>query len=768
MKALVNYTARDKAYLPILAFYLKQKGIQAVSTSLGLQIGELLQKAKKAGCDVILLCNEETLRNCAPGTRPTLDAYRGSRLNFSVPTLVLSPLEHTHTVTYGKWLLEKDLDKLARIHESIQPFAFEVLDHPHKFHKALMTLKACSLISYDIETDLLNDADDKEDDPELIIKGGDSIITCCSWTGLKTDGSLVTYVLPLVSFREDFWITNEEYADAIYLMQQVNALPVPKVMQNGTYDSIHSIRYHAEPRNWILDTMAMAHCEYAELPQTLDFIASYQLYDYIYWKDDADQAKKQKDIKKYWAYNAKDSWYTMRIAIQQIKTMPAYARKNYKEQFPLVYPAIYCAFEGVLIDNEKRKELRAEAQIQLEKALGLLRTMFADPNFNPGSWQQVEKYIYKVFGAKRPKIGKSKSCTDEKNLKAVAEQHPLLAKLTHEILSYRGAQKAIGTYYDFAQLNSRLLYSLDPFGTESDRMACRASSLWVGTQVHNIPKYAKPMLIADPGCELVEIDNKQSEARCTAYLAQEEALIAALEDTLKDFYKVLGTLFFQIPYEEVSDFFRNKVLKKIVHGTNYMMGGGTFTENIGIKILYETAAILGLVLVPIPRRNHPEELTIKQFATKLLEAYHGPFPRVRIWYKEVFGEIQATGRLVSPLGHTRRFFGDIGKNHNILRGAVAHGPQNLSVAILNKGMMRVYKELVIPSKGAFRLKAQIHDSIFAQYQISMRDYFIPKLAICLDNPITVHGRTLRIPTDVKYGQNWRVMQEYKEQPDMVV
>jgi DNA polymerase I-like protein with 3'-5' exonuclease and polymerase domains len=532
-------------------------------------------------------------------------------------------------------------------------------------------------------------------------------------------------------------------------------------MQNGTYDSIHSIRYHAYPRNWVLDTMALAHCEYSELPQTLDFIASYHLYDYIYWKDDADAAKKGKDIKKYWAYNAKDSWNTMRIALSQVKNMPAYARANYKTQFKLVYPAIYCAFEGIKIDNIKRKSLRAESDKQLNESLDLLQTMFADPNFNPGSWQQVEKYIYKVFGAKRPKIGKSKSCTDEKNLNAVAEQHPLLAKLTEQILSYRGAQKAIGTYFDFEQLNERLLYSLDPFGTETDRMACRASSLWVGTQVQNIPSYAKPMLIADEGYELVEVDNKQSEARCTAYCAQEEALIAALESATHDFYRTLGTLFFNIPYEEVSDFFRNKVLKKIVHGTNYMMGAATFIENIGVQILHETANALGLKLVPIPTKNHPEEKTIKQFAKELLDAYHEPFPGVREWYKKIYNEINVTGKLVSPLGHTRAFFGDIKKNHTILRGAVAHQPQNLSVAILNKGLWKVYKELVIPSAGEFRLKAQVHDSILAQYLKTKRDYYIPKMQELMDNPVIVHGRTLRIPTDAKYGVNWKDCIEYK-------
>jgi len=530
-------------------------------------------------------------------------------------------------------------------------------------------------------------------------------------------------------------------------------------MHNGMYDATHLLRYHAEPVYYTLDTMAFAHAQFAELPKDLAFCCSYELYDYIQWKDDSEEASKKKDIRKYWGYNAKDTWYTARLCIAQLRNMPAYARRNFANKFKLVYPALYCNFEGFHINQAKRAELREESSQTLAKSLDLLRRMFADPNFNPGSWQQVQRYMYDILGAKNPKIGKSKSGTDEKNLLAVAEQHPLLARFVTEILDYRGAQKAIGTYYDFLQYNGRLLYALNPFGTETERMACSSSSLWCGTQVQNIPGYAKGMLQADEGFELVECDNSQSEARCTAYCAQELSLIAALENAEKDFYRQLGTLFFSIPYEEVTTFFRNKVLKRIVHGTNYMMGAKTFIENIGIQVLYETAEKLGIKIVPMPRKNNPMEKTLKGFASELLEAYHVPFPRVKLWYKEIYHEILTAGRLTSPLGHVRIFFGDISKDHNMLRGAVAHQPQNLSVEILNIGLWKIYKELVLPSKGAFRLKAQIHDSILAQYKIGQRDYYIPKMKELMNNKVRIHNRLLGIPVDAKYGKVWAEQDE---------
>jgi DNA polymerase I-like protein with 3'-5' exonuclease and polymerase domains len=248
-------------------------------------------------------------------------------------------------------------------------------------------------------------------------------------------------------------------------------------------------------------------------------------------------------------------------------------------------------------------------------------------------------------------------------------------------------------------------------------MSCSSSSFWCGTQVQNIPSYAKNILVADEGYTLIEFDNSQSEARCTAYLAKETHLIAALEDKERDFYTSLGTLFFQIPYEQVTKDFRNKILKKIVHGTNYMMGAATFIENAGTQNLITGAAPLGLKIT-LSKTPKSDEISLKAFATSLLESYHKPFPRVREWYKEIQTDIATTKMLRSPLGWTRYFFGDITKDHNMLRGAVAHAPQNLSVQILNIGLWKIW-QLVKASQGKIRFKAQIHDSIFLQVHDSI-------------------------------------------------
>lgn len=762
MRILVNYEAHEKNYLPVLQYHLRARNLEAIASSQPYTLGELLTKAQTSGCKAILICNAQTLQACVPGDKPTLDAYRGSRLNFSIPAIVCNSLAHTQTVPYGTWLLGKDLDKFKHLNKDIEKFSYTALTETSMFHEAFTVLQNSAFIAYDIETTTIENRDEND-----LLVSTDTIITCVSWTAVSHSLELRTFVLPMVSFLQEHWLTSQDYEKAILFMRKVNALPIPKAMHNGMYDSLHSIVYHAEPHYWCLDTMAMMHAEFSELPKSLDFVASIHLYDYIQWKAEASAASKEKDILRYWAYNGRDTWYTARLAIHYLKHMPAYARTNYATQFKFVYPFLYTGFEGILIDQDRRRTLRAEAESRLNANLESLKKITANPSFNPSSPKQVQEFIYDVMGAKDPHIGMKKvngkkvrnsRGTDAKNLAAIGEQHPLLLRITDALTNYREAAKAISTYFDFDQKNGRLLYSINPFGTESGRASCNASSFWCGTQVQNVPSYAKDMLIADIDYDLCEIDNSQSEARCTAYLSQETSLIAALEDPEKDFYKSLGTLFFNIPYEQVTKEFRNKILKKIVHGTNYMMGAATFIENAGAQNLIDSSGTLGIQIY-LGDKPGKDDITLKKFATTLLDSYHKPFPRVREWYAETKDAIATRKMLVSPLGHVRYFFGDITKDHNMLRSAVAHAPQNLSVSVLNIGVWKIWN-LVKASKGAIRLKAQIHDSVFFQYKKDRVDLREQAIA-CLQNPVTIHGRVLRIPTDYKVGHSWGNMEEFK-------
>lgn len=725
--------------LPVLGSILKKHGIEALVSSENYSISTLLSAAQKAKAEGIFLINEDTLQNCVQTnvkTNATLDNFRGSRLNFSVPVIVGAPLQQMNTIPYAKFIADIDISKFAHLKKKPLQLPFTVCKTILDFTEMYTFLAACIIISHDVETMPIKNSED-------VTIG--CIITCCSFTGLARDGRTTkSFVIPFYDWGLPHWKDATIHGIAINYMQKVLACGVPKLMFQATYDAQYDILYHAYPNNLTLDALGLQHSIYSELPKTLAFTASMWCYDYYYWKYEAALAQKNKDIRAYWGYCAKDSWFTLRCLLSMFQSMPEYAVKNYQMLFKLTYPYLYCAFEGWLVDNQARDVIDKEAQGLLDTALADLRIMTNCNTFNPGSAQQVGSFLYDVIGAKVIKKSKKTGApsTDEKTLLRLSEQHPLIARIVDDVLKYRGEAKALSTYFHFDQLNNRLMYSVSPFGAETARSASRASNFYVGTQIQNIPSYAKGMLVADEGYTLIEPDYSKSEAWCVAYIHRCSELKKVLANKDKEFYKSLGTLFFGIPYEEVTKEMRNEVLKRIVHASNYMMGVKTLIENAGVPKLLVAMQLIGW-----------KGTDLEAFAKHLIETYHKPFPEIRKGYIDIKREILRTNRLFSFLGYTRFFFGDIINDHKILRGAVAHAPQNLSVTILNRGLWNLYK-LCIASEGAFRLKAQIHDSTPGQIRTDLLEKYKPRIMEALTQSVIVHGETLTIPVEWKQGQSW--------------
>lgn len=781
MQVLVNYDPAEHRLLGGLGYHLKAKGLVAAATNKTLTATELQEYARKCKAQCIILCNPKTLANIVPSEKPTLDAWRGSRIDLQpVPVIVINPIAHIWSVNEGEWILRKDLDKVRYCGHKIQSFKYTVLNKTSLFPEWLDILSKAIVIGADIETDQ-HGMKKKEKTSKRVpcfnvedmdIKGlGETWITCCGFSALMPDGTIETCVLPLVDANAvDHWDNDADYAAALDFMRKAMALPAPKCFHNGLYDAFHLIRYRAWPKRWTLDTMGLSHSWYSELPKTLNYLASWTLYDAYYWKDMADKEHKVKGgMHGYWMYNAKDCWAMVRSLKYMLLNGDQWMFTNYKQQFKLVYPSLYGAFEGWRMDLEARDRLRDEAAKIVAENKARLQTIAGDPNFNPASWQQREHLLYNIMGAKKPNRGKSTSKTDKKSRQYVAAQHPLLMRISELMNKFSENSKAYGTYFNFLIWNGRLLYSLDPFGTDTSRFSSRGSAAWVGTQIQNQPPYAKEMYVPDPGYIGFELDYSKAEAVCSAYLSQCMALIEALcyppldkNGEPKDFYKYLGELFFGMPYEEVTKEFRNKVLKKINHGTNYMMRGDTFIDSLdSIEVLYFAASLLDIVLTPRPSKKN--EMTMKAFATKLLDSYHSPFPEVSAWWEKVKQEIIATGKLVNPVtGHTRVFFGNAAKDHKIQRSGVAHQPQNFSVSLLNGGFFKAYQysqQLGADSqsgKSILRLKTQIHDSINGQVLIEHAATVIPYLAELIKARATVHGREMVINVDVEvYHTNWK-------------
>lgn len=723
MKVLINYDLSEKNHLLVAGGLVKSLGHTVVTSPNTLTIPQLGELKRRAEIDAIVCANLDTLQSIVHGDKKkiTLDSFRGSVLQYNPQVLVVNSLAHVRTVKYGKWLLERDLDKLNTLHQPIWLPTFDLLESEEDYRKALGIFEQALIISIDIETDQ------------------HARITCVSYTSLNSDGrSTYSCVIPFFDFGKPHWDVPKDWERAIHYMRVFNNLPAPKLMFNAGYDASYFIRDKAAPQNLVLDMMGVAHSCWSELPKSLDFVLSLWDPHHIQWKHESDQARKQNDIRSYWYYCVKDSFNTLKALLLCYPKAPYWMVGNYQRKFKLTYPCLYCAFEGDKVNAEKKEKLAKQALLELDISRNKLRVMSANPNFNPGSPQQVANLIYKILGARQTRHGES---TNVKVLNQVAEQHPLFARFIDQILSYRQDQKAYGTYFTFKELNGRLLYNIGPFGTETGRASSSASNFHVGTQRQNIPYYARDMLEADEGYILFEADNSKAEARIVAKKAKCLKLQEALNNPDKDFYKILAVWFFGIPYEKVSKDIRNKVMKRIIHGTNYMMQAETFIDTATPAEVRNAAVLLNYKMT-----------NMVTFVKYLLGIYHRNFPEVSQHYVEIRNEIMLSHTLTSVMGYVRYFFGDIMNDHQVLRNAVAHEPQNLNVDILNEGFWKIYNELVLPSRGEFRLKNQVHDSIGVQIKRNEREQeYKTRMVELMHNPVIIDGDEFSIPVEVKEG-----------------
>lgn len=737
-KLLYIGTPEDESYLPFLKGCV---GGASVATTLK-PISVLAQVrllCESKGFTGVITSSVDILKKLLkwdnPRKNPSLDSYQGSLfLHDGIEYLIINPLFHLVSVPYGTFVFKRFISKLASPSDWLPTSAFNwtLLDGSN-IEATFEEFQSAFAIATDIET---------FSDPLSI--------RCIGYTAIFLEGDrwrTRSVVLPL----DSDW--------ALAWMRKFNwELKAPKIFQNGKYDNAYLSMFNSVPYNWLWDTKYFFHCWYAELPKDLAFLNSFFVRESMYWKDLAET----NDLMEYYRYNALDTWATANVWIAQMLTAPAYARQNYLMEFPLMFPSHMCEMTGIKRDMEMLKVQRAKVDAECDQLQNSLETMLGTPGFNTNSPPQM-KALMKVLG-----LGDVESC-DEKHLQKFALRHPLNRRIINKILEMRGLRKERSTYLrtnddikkasdrGAKELKGRILYSLNPDGTDTGRNSSQESHFWCGLQIQNIPRgeSVKCTLVADPGFRLAECDLEQAESRDTAYSAGEDKLISAVEST-KDFHSLNASAFFGVPYEDIYDDVRRKtkdkklrdLSKRVNHGANYLMGWAVLIDTMGEDKIWEAKRLLGL----------PSNYGLRQVAEHLLSSFHKTYPKLNsTFYPWIVNQVETYKMLVGPQGWTRYCFGNPRKNKLHLNAYVAHFPQSLNGMTLNKAFMKVFYEIALhPSyRMHFKLLAQIHDSILFQFREG-HEYLVDMVKERMEIPVTIKGadgvtRTFTVPAAAKAG-----------------
>lgn len=684
--------------------------------------------------------------------KASIDNYAGSYFEKDgIPAVILNPLAQLITVPYGPFLAERYMSKLAAPEQwRLSPeFKWDVGNASNM--ESIYTRYAqpdVVMIAVDIET---------AKEPYIHI-------TSISYTAIFRDFTSHTVVFPTDSEWSIAWV------------RRFNLLPAPKVFQNGKYDNNYLMRYQAPVYNWLWDTANLFHSWYSELPKDLGSLQAFCVHKAAYWKDLAKSSDQQDQLR----YNALDTWATAASCITLLNQMPRWAKDNYLNEFPLNFPCVMCELTGIPRDMEV---LKVEAKVQkaiVDTEGAELDTLLGVKGFNTASPKQ-KKALLTVLGCKDI----ADQGTDEKLLTKAAYRHPLIARIVSQITRIQKARKLLSTYLtEGKEFNGQILYSLNPHGTDTSRLASKEHHFWCGLQIQNIPRGASPVkrtLRAPVGWRIAECDYEQAESRDTAYAAGEPRLISAVSGD-KDFHSLNAASFFGVNYSDIYDEVAGKVRdkerrelgKKVNHGANYLMGAKVLVATMGDKNIFMAASLLGL----------PAFWTSVQIAEFLLKQFHSTYPGLSgTYYPAVVAEIISTKMLtsranilVSQAGHepidaywnlelqdalpglTRYCFSNPQKDKRAKNGYVAHVSQSLNAMTLNKAFMLVFYGVAINPRyrDNFRLLAQVHDSILFLFREG-HEYIADKVKELMEIPIRIKSydgevREFTVPAAIKAGE----------------
>jgi DNA polymerase I-like protein with 3'-5' exonuclease and polymerase domains len=443
-------------------------------------------------------------------------------------------------------------------------------------------------------------------------------------------------------------------------------------------------------------------------------------------------------------YNGLDCCITSEIAQEIIHKRAAPMPAAYGFSLALQAPAMEMMLRGWKIDPWARQEGTQLLLGQLDKLNQTLQAFaFAvwDKPLNPRSPLQVKDFLYGALKLPEHWIsqkGVKKLSTNRETLEKLEvyfHARPIVAT----ILAYRDVAKQLETLQKEIDSDGRWRTSYNIGGTETGRWSSSTSAEGTGSNTQNINPALRDMFVADEGFVLVGIDLEQTESRDVGWICgtlfNDWTYLDACE--AGDLHTTVCRLVWtKLPWtgdkkkdREIADqpFYRHfsyrDMAKRGGHGTNYL--GTAFTMARHLKV--------------------PPKI-IEDFQ----KAYFSAFPCIPRWHQWTAQQIQTVGKLITPMGRERTFFGRP-NDDTTLRAAIAHVPQSTTADRLNLGLWRVWKKLGLK----LQLLGQVHDAIYFQVPEEANiPEIIQEVLALLETPLFHKGRRFVVPGEAKWGWNW--------------
>jgi len=449
------------------------------------------------------------------------------------------------------------------------------------------------------------------------------------------------------------------------------------------------------------------------------------------------------EMEKQWVYNGLDCCVTHEISGVLREQLDDVTRETYNLRFALQAPVLEMNLRGVLIDLTERDRLIKDYEERTRRFTRQLDRILIEGIGTTCKWSSPKQLMELFYGVlcippvrRRGANGEMAPTVNRGALEKLTNYFVAQPIISH-ILALREIQKKVGVLKTRIDADNRMRTSFNIAGTETGRFSSSMADLETGTNLQNIEEGLRRIFVADPGMKFANVDLEQAESRVVGAICWnlfgDGAYLDACEsgdlhtEVAKGIMPRLGwtgdphgdrVLAERPHYRQHS---LRYMAKRLGHGSNYMGQPSTmaFHSKMPVQV-------------------------IKDFQ----EAYFKKFEAIKRWHQWVEDELRLRGTLTTMLGMRRWFFGRR-NDQGTLREAVAYEPQSVSVEILNRIMLNVWRSNQV------QLLCQVHDSLLFQYPEEKEAEILPEVLKLFEYPVRLRGnRNLVIPAEIKTGWNW--------------
>ena len=442
------------------------------------------------------------------------------------------------------------------------------------------------------------------------------------------------------------------------------------------------------------------------------------------------------------AYAAADAETTLRLMpIMQSDVKRVHGEKLMTDvEMPLVCVLADMEMNGVLLDLPFFKQMSdklSSRMIEIEKRV----YESVGKAFNINSTQQLSDILFNRLGLESPdksrKTASGHFSTSAFILEALRGKHPVVDM----VLEHRELSKLKSTYVDalpaaVVPQTGRVHTSYSQTGAVTGRISSSNPNL------QNIPirteegRRIRNAFIADKGNVLLSVDYSQIELRIVAYMAQDEAMLAAFRAG-EDIHLTTAAAIYGVPKEAVTKNMRRHA-KAINFGLIYGM------------------SVFGL--------KNTTDLTLAE-AENFVKAYFQKFPGVKK-YLDGIRKIAAQQGYVETLLGRRRYFPALqGSLNQTLknreeREAINSPVQGTAADIMKIAMLRIPDALKAANLHG-KMLLQVHDELVLECP---REEMEETARVVQATMANAYPMSIPLLTEARCGQSWGEMQPLVPQP----